>query len=51
MDDKLFLMFMSIYGWQFHPKNPPENRMTPQECLDEALKALIVFGQFIDGGD
>lgn len=32
-----------IYGWQFHPRNPADNRMSVQECGDQAVRLVRLY--------
>lgn len=34
------MYFASVLGLQFHPANPPESRMSPEECAQVADAAL-----------
>lgn len=48
MSDQAFfdLMFVTVLGWQFHPRNPPVNRMSVDECLDVCAEALDARRRF-----
>lgn len=39
-EERWFLLYAQIVGIQHHPKNPADERMTPEECVEAADRYL-----------
>lgn len=45
---EFLLVYCSIVSLQFHPKNPPEDRMSPADCVAEAWRYYVRYREIVE---